>query len=66
MVTQNKQPQAGVNPGNKGPSQPQQVEDPHPDDEEGYRHERPAGKDTEGDETAGGKRPSDTSGASGD
>lgn len=57
MVTQRKQPDAGVNPGNKGPAQPQNVEDPHPDNEEGYRRERHPGGDRD---EAGGKRPSDT------
>lgn len=66
MVTQNKQPDAGVNPGNKGPAQPQDVEDPHPDDEEGYRRERRPGSDAEDDRVVGGKRPSDTGRASRD
>lgn len=61
MVTQNKQSRAGLNPGTRGPSQPQHVEDPHPDDEEGYRRERRPGRDSEDDKVVGGKRPSDTS-----
>jgi hypothetical protein len=66
MVTQNKQPQTGVNPGNKGPVQPQDVKDPHPADEEGYGRERRPRSDKEDDKVVGGKRPSDTSRASRD
>lgn len=60
MVTQDRQPRRGINPGNKGPAQPQDVEDPHPADEEGEAH-RNAGGGAGKDEIKGGKRPSDTS-----
>lgn len=63
MVTQNRQPQKGINPGNKGPAQPQDVEDPHPADEEGNAHGPRGGNDAQEDEFKGGKRPSDTSNA---
>jgi hypothetical protein len=58
MPTQKQQPKGGVNPGNPGPAQPKDVQDPHPDDEEGYTHERRPG--AERDAAKGGKRPSDT------
>jgi len=60
MVTQNRQPQKGINPGNKGPAQPQDVEDPHPADAEGYDEGQRTGNGD--DHSKGGKRPSDTSG----
>ena len=61
MVTQNRQPQKGINPGNKGPAQPQDVEDPHPADAEGYDEGHRTGNGDK-DHVKGGKRPSDTSG----
>ncbi|HEV7274919.1 MAG TPA: hypothetical protein VGN80_01395 [Devosiaceae bacterium] len=61
MVTQNRQPQKGINPGNKGPAQPQDVEDPHPADEESIADEGRAENGAHDDNAKGGKRPSDTS-----
>lgn len=62
MVTQNRQPQKGINPDNKGPAQPQDVEDPHAADEAGYDEGQRTGNGGD-DHAKGGKRPSDTSDA---